>query len=78
MVTPSATLLTVPTFRLKLAWTAGALVLLLTRHFRPLVPARRLCAYPGPSNYFLLCDRRTVDEVKRCSTRKPSANSSKG
>jgi hypothetical protein len=78
MVTPSATLLIVPTFGLKLAWTAGALVLLLTRQFRPLVAARRLSAYPGSSNYFLLCDRRTVDEVKRCSTRKPSANSSKG
>jgi hypothetical protein len=78
MVTPSATLLTAPMFRLNLAWTAGALVLLLTRQCRLLEVARRLCAYPGPSNYFLLCDRRTVDEVKRCSTRKPSANSSKG
>jgi hypothetical protein len=78
MVTPSATLLTVPMFGLKLAWTAGALFLLLTTRVRPLVAARRLCAYPGLSKYFLLCDRRTVDEVKRCSTRKPSANSSKG
>jgi hypothetical protein len=64
MVTVIATLLTVPTFGLKLAWTTGAIVLLLTRQFRTLVAARRLCANPGPSNYFLLCDRRTVDEVK--------------
>jgi hypothetical protein len=76
MVTPSATLLTAPMFGLKLAWTAGALVLLLTRQCRLLEVA--LVCVPGPSNYFLLCDRRTVDEVKRCSTRKPSANSSKG
>jgi hypothetical protein len=49
MVTPSATLLTAPMFGLKLVWTAGALVLLLTRQCRLLEVARRLCAYLAPA-----------------------------
>jgi hypothetical protein len=80
MGTLTALLLTAPMFGLKLAWAIGAPVLLLLARQAVSNSSEwhRGCVRTLPQRYILLCDRRTVDEVKRCSTRKPSANSSKG
>jgi hypothetical protein len=81
MGTASATLLTAPMSGPRVTRTTGAsssnsCLSLGSVHFLEVAP--RLCELAPPRILIVLCDRRTVDEVKQCSTRKPSANSSKG